>query len=376
MSGEADISTDAQAQEGQNPEEGGLAPNFYNFFDDEDFSALDQDDPAGESDDPEKTGDQPPTGEKESETPAPSGEEKPGEKEGEEKPGDVKPKGEEKPKEEKPKDEPAKPPPGYVPNQALQEERSKRQMLSQELYQAKQRLAELEGKEAPKGGDDEFKDFKVLSDKEVEELWDEDPKEAALYQNRLIRYQDHRRKQIDEKRSKQSLEAEQKQIVESAYAAMNSAVPELFDPKSDVNATLTKHAADQGLSAQMAAVLTDPQTVIQARDKDGSTKSFILGQGAAEVLSLIANTHKAISSTDVEAVKKQVAEETEKRVREEVTKELTEKFKNMSGGENDLIFQSLGDATPKSGDELGGSPNSEEDWFGLPEDARRKFLGG
>jgi hypothetical protein len=48
----------------------------------------------------------------------------------------------------------------------------------------------------------------------------------------------------------------------------------------------------------------------------------------------------------------------------------------MSGGENDLIFQSLGDATPKSGDELGGSPNSEEDWFGLPEDARRKFLGG
>lgn len=355
-----------------------LADSYWNPLD-EDFSEIDRID-AGDSPD-----DETPAG-KEAEPPDPSGEketkDKKGDetKEGKEKEGDDKEKDEgekEKAKEEETKD---KPPTGHVPLQALHEERSKRQAATQELYSAKERIAELEqklqkGDTGQQKGED-FSDFKVLSDEEFRQLWDDDPREATLYQNRLIRYQRHQAEQETAQHRQKSLERERKQIVQSAREAMETAAPEVFDPASDMSKTLTQYAAENGLSPRMAALLTDPQTEIQTVGEDGKPQKFILGHGAAEMLSLIANTHKALNSTDVDAIRKQVEEETAKRVREEVTRELTQKFKNSGMTDDADIFQSLGDATPAGETNLGGDPQSEAEWLAKPEAERMRLLGG
>lgn len=382
-----------QQQENQAPEEGSLG-NIYGFFDDEaeELAAIDKENEAEESQaadsENQEGSEESPTDETKSETSASEGEEaketdaakqdtkeegKQAEEEGAEAKGETG-EGEESGKEKE--KEAAKPPAGFVPKEALQEERTKRQSLSQELYSAKQRLAELEGKaKTDESTQDEWKDFKVLTDQELEELWDEDPKEATLYQNRLFRYQEAQRKKQDAQREQQALERERRQIVNSAFESMNSAVPDLFEKGSDTNKVLTQYAADNGLSPQTAAILTNPETEVKTRDENGNEQSFILGHSAAEVLSLIANTHKAVKNSDPDQVRQQIENDIREKVREEVTQELTKKFKNMSGGEGDS-FQSLGDATPKTEGNIETPPESEEAWMGLPEEQRRQFLGG
>jgi len=129
--------------------------------------------------------------------------EDPGEKPKEEPKEEEKPKDEpkEEPKEE-PEEEPKAPPKGYVPQEALRQERHTNQELRQQLRDAQYQLQQAHEKltQKPKDPDDipsALKNFKELSLEEYDELVDEDPDEAMKYRARLDAYRDYQHKQME-----------------------------------------------------------------------------------------------------------------------------------------------------------------------------------
>lgn len=265
-----------------------------------------------------------PEGEEEAVTPPPEGEEEePPEKDAEEG----------KPEEEgEPKDD--KPPAGYVPLAALHEERGKRQFLAQEIETLKQELQFL--KESPPKDQKPEEEFRVLSDQEFQELLEDDPAEAILYDRRLRVYEAEQARKLEQERI-------EKEIVDRSAKAMLEVVPDLYDPNSTTNQELSKFAVEQGFNEDYLPVLTDPRTKIIP---PGADEPVLLGDVAVSQVKMLYNLYQKAKSSDRAAIEKEVTDRVTKEVTDRVTKEIMAKFKASPAQE----YQSLA-SVPGNGDE-------------------------
>ena len=332
------------------PEEGFIPAEVNNVFEDE---VVDEAMLRGEDVDPETQ-----------EKPA---EDKPSEEE--EKPADPPAKDEEDPAAEEKKDEeggkeeeeekPAasdedgsgKPPKGFVPLQALKEERAKRKELSQQLIEL-QEAVELLGK--PEAGQ-EKDDFTVLSEEEVETLIEEDPQEALRYQVRLQRHQAKQKAVALATRAEEA-------SVSDGVVALQQVLPDIYDEGSSSATELADFAVEKGFNPDYLTLLTDPRTKIIS--PDGKEK-VVLGVGAASVVKMLTELKAAASVSEAD-----LRESMEKEITEEVTKKILAKMK--------------GDATQISINDLPGAPEeirgdtilTEEEMARLPKAELEAYMRG
>lgn len=282
--------------------------------------------------------------------------------------------------------DPNKPPPkGYVPQQALYEERNRRKEATDQLYYTNQQLRQMQQelkqlKENPpeKQTKDEYadlKDFKPLSQQEFEELKSEDFEAAQTYLYNEMRYRDMKakeseqeRQKMTEKQRKEQEEAARNEFIYGASQDMRENIPELFEEGSDLDSKLVSFAEENGLDKNTAAILTNPA----ARVIDPNTgQEYVMGYGAANLLKFMNNTYKHTTQNNPESIRAQI----EKEIREQVTKEFKAKLRGGGDDEDDMAF--LGDATPASSGAKGGAaPGSEEEWMSMSAEDRRKALGG
>lgn len=266
----------------------------------------------------------------------------------------------------KPAAAPEKPPEGFVPLAALQEERTKRQGLAQELSSAHRRINELTvavttGKAQAPAEDPlaPFKDFKVLTRDEYNTLAEDDIVGAQKYLGELSDYREAQRKADDLKRQNESQDRAQRDnfvaIVTTNRAAMEREVPGLYDDKSDINGKLQQFAESHGMDGNLLAELTDPATIITINGKPQ-----YLGHGAVAVLRMVNSMFTAEKAT-------------EERIRQQVTQEFVDKFKIDAG----TAFRSIGDSpAARTVPEDTGQVFTEDQVRNWTPDEEKKYLGG
>ena len=325
-------------------QEGPKAEEFPPLFEDEGESLSEE----------ELIGDDTPESEEGTVPPPPEGDEEPPEKSEEESEEDA----EDTPTADK------KPPEGYVSLKALHEERGKRQYLASEVESLKSEISQLKDiSPAEKQGDD----FKILSDAEFQDLLDEDPSEAILYDRRLRVHETTLSSQAEALRTDQV-------IIDQSTKAMLEAVPHIYDSDSTINEDLARFAVEQGFNEQFLPALTDPRTKIII---PGSTEPVLLGEAAVGQVKMLHNLFQHTSNDEDRAaiddeIKAAVVKD-RKETTDRVTKQIMAKFK--AAPSND--YQSLGDV-----------PGSETEPFDvtkrltsaqvdkLPAHERRAYLGG
>ena len=255
-----------------------------------------------------------------------------------------------------------KPPEGYVPYQALSEERGKRQALSQKLADLQADYDDLKarvGDVSGTGEGEEGGEFKVLSDTEFESLLEDDPQAAIRYQHKLARYQ---REQMTLSRRK----ADEQALISAAAGRIQQIIPGIYDEGSNAGEELGNFAVEHGLDPHFLTLLTDPRTKIIAPDSKGAV---LLGEGAASVVSLLASLRGKLSESDPKVIEEKAREA----LREEITAEVMKKLK---GGENQPsrgVLDVPGDA--------GDAPStnrvmSEEEFAKLPAAEQERLLMG
>lgn len=308
-------------------------------------------------------------GEQEAPTEEPEG--KP--QETESKPPDSEAKGEkaEEKKEEEKKEEPAeqKPPEGYVPKQALSEARGQMKALKEQLASLQAENASLKAAPAPAPMDEsEFKDFKVLSKSEFNDLLDEDPAEAVRYQARLIEYKDFKKSKEAAETAKAQAQHELQNKVNEWTAKIAEIVPGIYDDNSEVGKKLAVFAEEHGFTdAAYLEAMTDPRTMIIPH---GQNQTFLMGPGAANFLKLLSTAHKKISDADPDKLRQKFIDEETPKIVERVTKELTAKLK----GAKAVEFKSLS-RVPGGGEQIDSvGPLTEEQWAKLNPEEREKLL--
>lgn len=258
-----------------------------------------------------------------------------------------------------------KPPKGFVPIQALHQERGQRQMLSQEVQQLKEQLATLsqqkplEDDQRKLDLDTDTEGFKVLSEEAFEELLEDDPVEAIKYERKLRSYE-------AQQASIAEAEKIQNESIARAIGMMTEAIPDLYDTNSDVNQKLTDFAAQKGFQdLDGLAVLTDPRTQVVP---SGGSKPKPLGETAANLVVFLNNYFKeAQAFNDPNA-----SNELKDSLKAEITKSLLQKIKSDSG-----THVSLADLPGDSGN-IGDSGDilTEEQFSKLSEAEQKRYLGG
>ena len=245
-----------------------------------------------------------------------------------------------------------KPPEGYVPYQALSEERTKRQALTQQLADLQ---AENESLKSKTSEAEKAEEFKVLNDAEFDELLEDDPREAIRYQYELQTYQ---REQAN-KAAQEDIETEQ---INVAASMIQQIVPGIYDEGNKAGEELGDFAVEHGLDPHFLTLLTDPRTKVMAA---GSKGAVLMGEGAASVVSLLNNLRTRLSDPDAqrEAIKESL--------REEITAEVMKKFKGGSASPGVLDVPGDAGSIPNSGQVL-----SEEEFARLPEAEQEKLLAG
>jgi len=260
-------------------------------------------------------------------------------------------------------DDPTKPPAGYVPHQALAEERAKRKEIGQKLATLEAEVAALKGSKpaekapaAPAGTD-----FKVLSKEEFQELLEGDPVEAIKYQQEYFDYRERQKEQ-------EQAAATEHGIIQASLDRVRKAVPQLYEEGSDVGSKLTDFALAQGFDANHLGALVNPRTKIIPA---GSDKPILLGEGAAALVEVLHKFQRTAANPE------QLKAEIEKGLRETITKEVTEqlleKFKKAGSADS---FRTLGDGAG-AGDETPGTREfTEAEYAKMSPAERRRLLGG
>lgn len=262
-------------------------------------------------------------------------------------------------------------PPGLVKIQALHDERYKRQSAVHQLTQAQARISELESiiEEGRQPGEDgELKDFKVLSQAEVDELAEDDPAEAAKYLSRLHRYQTLEQQKRDRERISAEAKQQKETLVSEATREIEAAVPGIYDSNNEIGSKLTQFASDRGLSPQIISLISDPNTVLIP---PGSNQPMILGKGASQVVSMIYSVYQQLQNTDPTALRSQIESELTQKIKAAAAAEFTQKLKT-----GDAIKPGLGDIPSASENSLASAPIGEEAWAKMSKEARTKALGG
>lgn len=269
---------------------------------------------------------------------------------------------------EAPKD-PVKPPPGFVPHQALHEERLMRRELAAEVERLRREndLLSALPKDAPP---DSPSDFKVLTEEEENILMSEDVVAYNKYARDLRKHQDAQSLKVRQ-------EAHEKSVTDTSYRQMAAAVPGLFDEASDINAKLTDFAAQNGIVPEVLSVLTNPKVKLMI---PGRATPVLLGPATAAIVDFIHKSYQRSSapSTDPASLRQSIeaelrtslTDEITKKVTADITKQLTDKFKTNPSG-----FRSIGD-TPGSGDIPKTGSFSEADFRRMTPEQQRMALGG
>lgn len=232
---------------------------------------------------------------------------------------------------------PEKPPEGYVPYEALNEERGKRQRLAQENAALQQELVQLRDTATKPVKEDPWKEFKVLDRAELEELWEEDPAKATMYAAELPRYFEARREKAAAEEAAKRAENQHRGVIESGYQAIDKAVPGILENK-DLSARLSEFAISKGFSDATLEALTNPATKVILPNG----QSFILGPAAGEVVGLVAGFHGAATADEAQ-LKARFEAELRPKIEKEITQKLMSKFKTGSD------FRSLDMAAGSSG---------------------------
>jgi hypothetical protein len=271
------------------------------------------------------------------------------------------------------------PPTGYVPIPALHEARREKDDLKGQLDLANQSIQTLQTQIAkPKGEPDqeELKDFKILSDKEFQELVEDDVEEALIYKNKLDNYKET---QTERKRLEQVAEYQNQQVeavINKSVDRISSEVPGIYEKDSTIGSELFDFAVENGFNDKFISLLTSPTTRISPVDNEGkvSPQSYPLADGAASLVTMLHKLYKASKNSDSDNLRSEIEAEVRKDEREKVTQELMDKFKNETTG---TTFKSIADGPGGSNDEPGGKQfYSEGDFTNMSAEEERRVLGG
>jgi len=273
--------------------------------------------------------------------------------------------------------EAVKPPPGTVPLPALHEERGKRKAADARAYAAENKVHELEAQIAalqqgqpaeeqrePEEGQAREEEglphnFKVLTAKEYRELAENDLVEAQIYLHNLNRFQKQEEQNQKEEQQRKAAEHQTKALIQQRYTEMEQAVPGIFAEDGDVNKSLTRFAADNGMDETFVSVLTDPTTRIVGEDG----RVVLLGKGAVQMLTLLNNAYKAVKpdATKEDLLKAQGAAE------------LLGKIHNTTTG-----YRNIG-GTPPGGSSVPNDPNrvvTEAEMARMSPEEQERYLQG
>lgn len=272
-------------------------------------------------------------------------------------------------KQDEPKEEPPtedKPPKGFVPIQALHQERGQRQMLTQEVQQLRSELEALKsGKQQTEDGliaEPAADDFKVLSEAEFNDLLEEDPVEAIKYDRKLRVYE-------AKKAEKARAESSEREMIERSIGMMAEAVPGLYDQDSDVNQSLSRFAMEKGFDdLDGLSLITDPRSRI-IPSNGGNPRP--LGETAARFVVMLNNLFKEASLPKDDAGREKAIAD---KLRAEVTTEVLSKIKQPTGAEHRSIADIPGDAGIDSLNLSG--PLTEAEFARLSDVDQRRLLGG
>ena len=269
------------------------------------------------------------------------------------------------------KDEQGKPPKGFVPIQALHQERGQRQILTQEVQDLRSELEALKsGKtviQETEGAEQSPEEtFEVLSEEAFEELLEEDPVEAMKYDRKE---RAHKAKLAEQAKAAQA----ETDIINQSLGMMATSVPGLYDKDSDVNQKLSDFAMEKGFADfDGLALVTDPRTRIVPAN---GGRPQLLGETAANLVIMLNTLFQEMATlgdnkVDAEALEKAA----EEKVRDKVTKDVLAKLKQPAEAEH----KSLGDIPGDAGEDIAGlgGPMSEADFAKLSEAEQRRYLGG
>jgi hypothetical protein len=296
--------------------------------------------------------------------------------------GDKEPTAEEKAEAEKaaaekePEKEPEKPPAGYVEIGALKEARTQlketRKEHAREMESMRQEVASLKAampkEEKPDGS--KWKDFKVLSAEDFQELADENPIDAIKYQQELREYEKYQDQLKAAEEEEERQVNEDRKMVERTVERISESVPGIYDENSEIRETLTTFAGEHGLGKSTLGMITDPATLILP---PGAEQPVLLGDNAAELVEMI---HKVHGLTKDGPTRESLKAEIEKELRATIEKETLEKFKAGSLGEEFKDIGELPSGEPVDEGIFGKTDFTEEEWARLPADRRRALLGG
>lgn len=251
---------------------------------------------------------------------------------------------------------------------AVGKERQNVRTLKQELQRLTAENEQLrQPKEATDKDAEKFKDFKVLSDEDYENLVDEDPDSATKYLYKLNKYNEYQSKVKANKVNEGRAKSAETEIVNFGIQELEKVLPGITRGRNDMVSKLTEFAVKHGVDDAVLAVLTDPRTKVITPQGE----NLIIGDGAAQLVRLIKETYEAVSSTPDRA---KIEAELRPIIEAEAQKKIIEKLKqNPSMG-----FRSL-DQLAGSGDKnakpLTGTI-TVADYAKMPEEERRAALGG
>ena len=263
----------------------------------------------------------------------------------------------ETPKEEEPQADEGqqdKPPKGFVPIQALHQERTQRQVMAQQLQQLQ---AQLDAAKTAKPETDKPEadgEFKVLSESEFNELLEEDPVEAIKYDRKLRSWETQQAEKANAAKAEQS-------IIDRSISMMVEAVPGLYDQENDTNEQLTNFAAEHGFTdLDGLSIVTDPRTKVIPVN---GGKPQLLGETAAHFVTLLSNLFQTTKNGD---------KAKDSTLKAEVTKELLSKLKQSPAGQH----VSLGDIPGGDTIDVTAGPMTEAQYAKMSAEDKRRYLGG
>ena len=258
-------------------------------------------------------------------------------------------------KEDPPDDEgQEKPPKGFVPIQALHQERTQRQVLAQQLQQLQAQLDAAKTAKPEAEAQDTDSDFKVLSESEFNELLEEDPVEAIKYDRKLRSWETRQAEEANAAKAEQS-------IIDRSISMMVDTVPGLYDEGNDTNEQLTNFAAEHGFTdLNGLSIVTDPRTrVIPAN----GGKPQLLGETAAHFVTLLNDLFQSTKNGD---------KTKDSTLKAEATKELLSKLKQSPAGQH----VSLGDIPGGDTIDVTAGPMTEAQYAKMSAEDKRRYLGG
>ncbi|WP_022667912.1 hypothetical protein [Desulfospira joergensenii] len=162
-------------------------------------------------------------------------------------------------------------------------------------------------------------EFKVLSDEEFDELWEENPKEAAIYQRKLF---DHKQAVSEQKAEQKRIDDEERaerdfhqNIIRTSLEEVSQAVPGIYDDES-IGKALTEYAVEQGFQPDELVVLSNPATMVIPQ---GSDKPLPLGKAAVSFVKFCSDAMKS-KEVDISQIREEI--------RKEEADKLLKKFKD------------------------------------------------